>query len=59
MATVINVQSQDNLEEEKLSCFDKLCKFMMKRPQTILWCFIITILGISIGISEYAKQNKI
>ena len=59
MTTVINVQSQDNLEEEKLSCFDKLCKFMMKHPQTILWCFIIIILGISIGISEYAKQNKI
>lgn len=59
MATVINVQSQDNLEEEKLSCLEKICKFMMKRPQTILWCFIITLLIISISISEYAKQNKI
>jgi hypothetical protein len=59
MSVVINVRSNDGEEREKISFIDKLCNFMMKRPQTILWCFIITILIISISISEYSKQNKI
>ena len=58
MSTVINVQSVDGTRED-LSFGDKVCKFCMKHPQALLWCFIIIILGISIGISEYAKQNKI
>lgn len=58
MSTVINVQSVDG-REEKISFSDKVCKFCMGHPQTLLWCFIIIILVISIGASEYAKQNKI
>lgn len=58
MSTVINIQSVDGTIED-LSFGDKVCKFCMEHPQALLWCFIIIILGISIGISEYAKQNKI
>lgn len=62
MATVINVQSVDGADRgwgEINPSSNKCLSFCMKYPQTILWCFIITILIISIGISEYAKQNKI
>ena len=58
MSTVINVQSVDGTGE-KISFSDKFSVFCMKHTQALLWCFIIMILGISIGISEYAKQNKI
>ena len=59
MSTVINVQSVDGEERENLSFGNKVCKFCIGHPQALLWCFIIIILVISIGISEYAKQNKI
>ena len=62
MSTVINVQSVDGADRgwgEIDSTSNKICKFCIGHPQALLWCFIIIILGISIGISEYAKQNKI
>lgn len=59
MGVVINVRSIDGEERENLSFVDKICKFCMGHPMVLLWCFIIIILAISIGASEYAKQNKI
>lgn len=59
MSVVINVQSVDGEERKNLSFCDKICMFFMSHPMVLLWCFIIIILAISIGISEYAKQNKI
>ena len=58
MYTVINVRSIDG-EGENLSFGDKTCKFCIKHPQALLWCFIIIILAISIGIKICKKQNKI
>ena len=59
MSVVINVRSINGEERENLSFADKICKFCMEHSMVLLWCFIIIILAISIGISEYAKQNKI
>jgi hypothetical protein len=58
MSVVINVQSIDG-EDREINSSNKCLKFFISHPQVLLWCFIIIILGISIGISEYAKQNKI
>lgn len=60
MSVVINVQSINNEDEDrKVSFGDKCCQCCMSHPQLLLWFFILLILGITIGISEYAKQNKI
>ena len=58
MTVVINVQSVDGADRE-INYSNKCLSFFMKHPQALLWCFILIILGIAIGISEYAKQNKI
>ncbi len=55
MSVVINVQSVDGEERKNLSFCDKICMFFMSHPMVLLWCFIIIILAISIGISEYAE----
>jgi hypothetical protein len=55
MSVVIKVKSIDGEEMKNLSFGDKTCKFCMNHPMVLLWCFIIIILAISIGIGEYAK----